>query len=83
MIDSETKAEVLLAAARATGQSQQDASSLQLQRVRADKIAHYALLFIVLGAGVLFFIMIKAFLVPIILAAVFAGLFFPFYSFLL
>jgi len=35
------------------------------------------------AATVVFFKMIKAFLVPIILAAVFAGLFFPFYSWLL
>ena len=58
-------------------------SSLRLQRLRVDKIAHYCLLLILLAAAVAFFEMIKAFLVPIILAAVFAGLFFPFYSLLL
>src|SRR5262245_16098478 len=82
MRDSEKEAEIPSPTGRA-GQSPLDNSSVQLQQLRADKIAHYALLFIVLGAAVLFFIMIKAFLVPIILAAVFAGLFFPFYSWVL
>ena len=36
-----------------------------------------------LGVGAVFFNMIKAFLVPIILAAVFASLFYPFYEWLL
>src|SRR6185503_5041034 len=58
-------------------------SSLRLQRLRVDKIAHCCLLLILLAAAVAFFEMIKAFLVPIILAAVFAGLFFPYYSLLL
>src|SRR6185503_7067150 len=58
-------------------------SSLQLQRLRVDRIAHYCLLLILFAAAFAFFEMIKPFLVPIILAAVFAGLFFPFYSLLL
>lgn len=48
-----------------------------------DRFARYSLLVLVLAAGVVFLIMIKAFLVPVILAAVTAGLFFPLYSWLL
>jgi predicted PurR-regulated permease PerM len=52
-------------------------------RRRAEKFGRYSLLLIVLLAGAVFFNMIKAFLVPIILAGVFAGLFYPFYLWLL
>ena len=48
-----------------------------------DKFARYSLLIIVLIATVVFLHMIKDFLVPVILAAVIAGLFFPFYAWLL
>src|SRR6185436_1734729 len=48
--------------------------------LRAEKFAHHSLLLFVLAAGIVFFTVIKAFLVPVILAAVFAGLFYPFYS---
>ncbi len=48
-----------------------------------DKFARYSLLLIVLAATVVFLSMIKAFLVPVILAAVNVGLFSPFYSWVL
>jgi predicted PurR-regulated permease PerM len=57
--------------------------TLTLQRLRAEKFARYSLLFIVVLTGVVFFNMVKAFFVPVILAAVFAGLFHPFYEWLL
>jgi len=41
------------------------------------------LLFIVVFTGVVFFNMVKVFFVPVVLAAVFAGLFHPFYEWLL
>lgn len=55
---------------------------LMLQRLRAEKFARYSLLVIVLFTGVVFFNMVKVFFVPVILAAVFAGLFYPFYEWL-
>jgi predicted PurR-regulated permease PerM len=54
-----------------------------LQRLRAEKFARYSLLSIVILTGAVFFNMVKAFFVPVILAAVFAGLFHPFYERLL
>ena len=54
-----------------------------VQPYGGDRFARYSLLIIVLVATVVFFNMIKAFLVPVILAAVIAGLFFPFYAWLL
>lgn len=57
--------------------------SLTLQRLRAEKFARHALLFLVLLAGVVFYNLVKMFVVPVILAAVFAGLFYPFYEWLL
>jgi predicted PurR-regulated permease PerM len=53
---------------------------LQWQRRNSEKIANYCFLLILLVAGILFYRMIKVFLVPVILAAVFAGLFYPFYT---
>ncbi len=82
-VDSEKRVEAPSMAERTGEQARQEEHTARLQRLRADKFARYFLLFIVLAAAVLFFIMIKAFLVPVILAAVFAGLFFPFYSWLL
>src|SRR5437660_4850919 len=64
-----------------TGPSSQKAN--RFQQLRAQKFARYSLLLLVLGVGAVFFNMIKAFLVPIILAAVFASLFYPFYEWLL
>jgi predicted PurR-regulated permease PerM len=58
-------------------------SDLRLPSHRADKFARYSLLLIVLATSVVFLNMIKAFLVPVILASVNAGLFFSFYSWLL
>lgn len=55
-------------------------SATQLRlRLRSEKFARHSLLLLVLAAGFLFFKVIKVFLVPVILAAVFAGLFYPFY----
>ena len=55
----------------------------RFQQLRAQKFARYSLLLLVIGVGAVFFNMIKAFLVPIVLAAVFASLFYPFYERLL
>lgn len=55
----------------------------EAQPSSGDRFARYSLLVIVLVAAVVFFTMIKAFLVPVILAAVIAGLFSPFYAWLL
>ena len=55
----------------------------RFQQLRAQRFARYSLLLLVLGVGAVFFNMIKAFLVPIVLAAVFASLFYPFYEWLL
>src|SRR6266446_3461570 len=82
-MDSKTKAEIPSVGGRGDGQSRQDDFPVELQQFRADKFTHFFLLLILVAATVVFFKMIKAFLVPIILAAVFAGLFFPFYSWLL
>ena len=83
-MDSETKTEIPSSGGKADGQVRQEGlSSRRLQRFRADKFAHFFLLLILVTTAVVFFKMVKAFLVPIILAAVFAGLFFPFYSWLL
>lgn len=49
----------------------------------AEKLSRYFLLFLLIGTGVVFFNMVKIFLVPVILAAVFAGIFYPFYKWLL
>jgi predicted PurR-regulated permease PerM len=84
MMDLETRIQTPSLARRVREQSgEKESSSPQTQQVRTDKIARYALLLIVLAATAAFFNMIKAFLVPMILAAVFAGLFFPFNSWLL
>jgi predicted PurR-regulated permease PerM len=83
-MDAETKTEIPSMGGRADGQSRQEGlSTRRLQQFRTDKFTHFFLLLILVTAAVVFFKMIKAFLVPIILAAVFAGLFFPFYSWLL
>jgi predicted PurR-regulated permease PerM len=49
----------------------------------ADKFARYSLVAIVLAAAAVFVAMIRPFLVPVILAAVSVGLFFPLYAWLL
>ena len=56
---------------------------LALQRLRAEKFARYSLLAIVLLTGITFLSMVKVFFVPVVLAAVFAGLFYPLYEWLL
>ncbi len=83
-MDSKAKPEIPSTGGRADEQSRQEGlSTRRLQQFRADKFTHFFLLLILVAATVVFFKMIKAFLLPIILAAVFAGLFFPVYSWLL
>src|SRR5512134_912272 len=61
-----------------------DGSGAQtLPTLPAQKFSRYFLLALVLVVGVAFLYMIKLFLVPVILAAVFAGLFYPLYNWLL
>ncbi|MDZ7263978.1 MAG: AI-2E family transporter [candidate division KSB1 bacterium] len=55
----------------------------ELRRLRVERMSRYLLLVVLIGIGVLFFLMVKMFLVPAILAAVFSGLFYPFYKWLL
>jgi len=54
-----------------------------IRKLRLERISRYLLLVVLIGIGVVFFSMVKMFLVPTILAAVFAGLFYPFYKWLL
>ncbi len=49
----------------------------------AEKLSRYFLLAVLIGIGVIFFNMVKTFLVPVMLAAVFAGIFYPLYNRLL
>ncbi|MGH7600168.1 MAG: AI-2E family transporter [bacterium] len=49
----------------------------------AEKLSRYFLLAVLIGTGVAFFNMVKNFLVPVMLAAVFAGIFYPLYDRLL
>ncbi len=56
---------------------------LSFRRLRAKKFSRYFLLFVLLLAAIIFFNIIKFFLVPVMLAAVFAGMFYPLYTRLL
>ena len=54
-----------------------------LKRLKAEKFSRYFLLVVLIGIGIVFFNMLKIFLIPIILAAVFVVLFYPLYGWLL
>lgn len=54
-----------------------------IRRMRVERMSRYLLLVVLIGIGIVFFSMVKIFLVPAFLAAVFAGLFYPFYNWLL
>lgn len=54
-----------------------------LRKVQSEKFSRYFLLAILLGTAFIFFNMIKIFLLPILLAAVFTTLFYPLYKWLL
>ena len=54
-----------------------------LKRIKAEKFSRYFLLVVLIGIGIVFFNMIKIFLIPTILAAVFVALFYPLYGWLL
>jgi predicted PurR-regulated permease PerM len=54
-----------------------------LRRLKTEKFSQYFLLSLLLGSGIVFFIMVKIFIIPIILAAVFVTLFYPLYEWLL
>lgn len=54
-----------------------------LKRLKAEKFSRYFLLVVLIGTGLVFFNMIKIFLIPTILAAVFVTLFHPLYGWLL
>ena len=58
-------------------------SGLRLYKIKAEKFSRYFLLVVLVGITVIFFNMIKIFFVPVMLAAVFVGLFFPFYKWML
>src|SRR6185436_1178588 len=49
-------------------------------RLRAEKFARYSLLILVIATGIVFFTMVRIFIVPVILAAVFAGMFYPLFN---
>jgi predicted PurR-regulated permease PerM len=54
-----------------------------LKRLKAEKFSRYFLLVVLIGIGIVFFNMLKIFLIPIILAAVFVVLFYPLYGWFL
>ena len=54
-----------------------------LKRLKAEKFSRFFLLVVLIGIGIVFFNMLKIFLIPMILAAVFVVLFYPFYGWLL
>ena len=54
-----------------------------LKRLKAEKFSRYFLLVVLVGIGVVFFSMLKIFVIPIVLAAVFVGLFYPLYGWFL
>jgi predicted PurR-regulated permease PerM len=54
-----------------------------LKRLKAEKFSRYFLLVVLIGIGIVFFNMIKIFLIPMILAAVFVVLFYPLYGWFL
>ncbi|MCU0645203.1 MAG: AI-2E family transporter [bacterium] len=58
-------------------------SELKLYRIKAEKFSRYFLMVVLIGITALFFTMIKIFFVPVMLAAVFVGLFNPFYKWML
>jgi len=53
------------------------------RRLRVERVSRYLLLVVLIGIGVIFFNLVKIFIIPAFLAAVFAGLFYPFYQWLL
>jgi predicted PurR-regulated permease PerM len=60
-----------------------NAPSNTSHKEQAEKLSRYFLILVLLGTGIVFFNMIKIFLVPVMLAAVFAGIFYPLYRRLL
>jgi predicted PurR-regulated permease PerM len=58
-------------------------SELKLYRIKAEKFSRFFLVAVVIGITAIFFNMIKIFFVPVMLAAVFVGLFNPFYKWVL
>lgn len=54
-----------------------------LTKLKAEQFSRYFLLFVLIGTAVVFFTMVKMFLVSVMMAAVFAGLFYPLYGWLL
>src|SRR5262245_25008936 len=52
-------------------------------RRRAERFARYFLLILVICTGIAFFNMVRIFVVPVILAAVFAGMFYPMFNWFL
>jgi predicted PurR-regulated permease PerM len=51
-----------------------------IRRLQSERFSRYFLLLLLLGITVVFFNMMKVFLIPIIMAGVFAALFYPMYS---
>ena len=58
-------------------------SELRLYKIKAEKLSRYFLVAVLIGITAIFFNLIKIFFVPVILAAVFVGLFNPFYNWML
>ena len=54
-----------------------------LRRKQSEKFSRYFLLITLIAVMVLFFTMVKMFLIPVVLAAVFATLFYPLYQLIL
>ena len=53
-----------------------------VNQLGAQNFRRFFLLFLLVATAIVFFIMLKVFLVPVMLAAIFAGLFYPFYKWL-
>src|ERR1043165_8085485 len=53
-----------------------------IRKKQSERFSRYFLLTILIGVTVLFFKMVSIFLLPVVLAAVFTTLFYPFYNYL-
>lgn len=66
-----------------TGPSGADERKLAFRKLKAEKFSRYFLLIVLVATMVVFYNVVSIFIVPVLLAAVFSALFFPFYERLL
>ncbi len=55
----------------------------EVSQLKAEKFSRYFLVVVLIGIALTFYNMVKIFIIPVFLAAVFAGLFYPLYQFFL